>query len=180
MHGAHCKHSALIPHQFSITNLILLICGCMCTKTPGHIPRHTSRTSSNNNIIIWLHSTWLSANTMLHCFIVINLCLYDLCTRYISCYMGDCMCMPLGFILRTVAFWQPWTCMSKSRSLERGGPFHRGPNFSYGASASAVAHSVLFSWPARRIFFFCSSWASSSLWYFVNHIIVPLGDVILI
>ena len=42
------------PHQFSITNLILLISGCMCVGMPGHIPKHMSQTS-NNNIIIWFH-----------------------------------------------------------------------------------------------------------------------------
>jgi len=41
MHEAHYKHDSLIPHQFSITNLILLIYGCICTGTLGHIPRHT-------------------------------------------------------------------------------------------------------------------------------------------
>ena len=51
----HYKYGPLIPHQFSITSLILLICGCMCTGTMGHIPRHIGG-MSNNNIIIWLYS----------------------------------------------------------------------------------------------------------------------------
>jgi len=55
MHRAHYKHDSLIPHQFPITNLTLLICECMCSGTLGHIPRHTSLTNDNNNIIIWFN-----------------------------------------------------------------------------------------------------------------------------
>ena len=43
-------------HRFPITKLILLICGCMCAGTPGHIPRHTGQTSPNNNILTRLYS----------------------------------------------------------------------------------------------------------------------------
>ena len=49
MYGAHYEHDILISYQFSITNLRLLLCGCMWTGTLGHIPRHLSRTSLNNN-----------------------------------------------------------------------------------------------------------------------------------
>jgi len=44
------------PDQFSITNLVLLICGCMCT---GHwdtyLDIRVGRVILINNIIIWLH-----------------------------------------------------------------------------------------------------------------------------
>jgi len=38
-------------------------------------------------------------------------------------YKCDCLSTPLGFILRTcwVAFWQPLTFMSRSRTVDRGG-----------------------------------------------------------
>jgi len=49
MRGAHYEYDILISHQFSITNITLLLCGCMWTRTLGYIPRHLSRTSLNNN-----------------------------------------------------------------------------------------------------------------------------------
>ena len=51
MHGGHYKHGLLILHQFPITNLTLLICGCMCVKSQGYIPRHTGQMSLNKIII---------------------------------------------------------------------------------------------------------------------------------
>jgi len=50
MHGAHYEHDSLIFHQFSITKLFLLVCGCMCTGTLGYMPRHTDQTSLNKII----------------------------------------------------------------------------------------------------------------------------------
>ena len=51
----HYKNDSLFPHQFLITNLILLISGCICTGTLEHISKHMGQISLNNNIIIWLH-----------------------------------------------------------------------------------------------------------------------------
>ena len=72
---AHCKHSSLIPHQFPIIKLILLICGCMCAGKPGHILRHTGQTSLNNNNIMinWSHTTRYITNIMLLSLVMINL-----------------------------------------------------------------------------------------------------------
>jgi len=51
-------------------------------------------------------------------------------------------------------------------------------DFSCGAIGSAVALSLpAFSWPTLEILF-CSSWASFSLLYIVNHIFAHSGDVI--
>ena len=52
IYGAHYKHGSLIPHEFSITTLALLTCGCMYVGTLGHIPRHTGQTSLKIIIII--------------------------------------------------------------------------------------------------------------------------------
>ena len=54
MHETHCKHSSLIFSSVFNNNSDLLICGCLCTETQVHIPRHKGRMSSNNNKIIGL------------------------------------------------------------------------------------------------------------------------------
>jgi len=66
MHGAYYEHDTLISHQFSITNIGLLLYGCMWSGTLGHIHRHPSRTSPNNNkhttnfipVLILILQTW--------------------------------------------------------------------------------------------------------------------------
>ena len=55
-------------HLFSITNLIILISGCMCAGTPGHIPKHMGQ-MSNNSIIIWfqlLALYWFHVTLLFH------------------------------------------------------------------------------------------------------------------
>ena len=86
IHMDHYKYSLLFPYQFPITKLILLICECMCAGTSGHIPRHTSQTSLNNNIIInWLHTPRLNADFILLCLVIISQCSYDLWHNTLSC-----------------------------------------------------------------------------------------------
>jgi len=73
--------------------------------------------------IYWLALAWLSHFTMIM-------------------YTCDCLCTPLGFILRTrlVTFWQLWTCMFRSQNMKRSGPFRGGSGFPSGAGGSAVGH----------------------------------------
>ena len=74
MDGAHYEHDTLISRQFLITNLGLLLCECIWTGTLGHIPRHPSRTSLNNNnrhtndlipILIIILLTWPDPTTLI-------------------------------------------------------------------------------------------------------------------
>ena len=48
MHGTHCKHNPLISSLVSNNNLSLLIYGCMCVGTLGHIHRYMGRMCNNN------------------------------------------------------------------------------------------------------------------------------------
>ena len=76
------------PHQFSITNLILLISGCMNVGTLRHISKHMSRRSNNNNIINNNIKIWFQ----LCCLIVIGLYLHYLCIYLLTCYLhGFCI-----------------------------------------------------------------------------------------
>jgi len=49
MYGAHYEHDTLISHQFSITNLRLLLCGWNVNWDARAHTKHPSRTSPNNN-----------------------------------------------------------------------------------------------------------------------------------
>ena len=62
MYGTHCKHNPLVSSSVSNNNLGLLIYGCMCVETLGHIHRYMDRMSSNNNKVLISNS--------LYCFII--------------------------------------------------------------------------------------------------------------
>ena len=52
MYGTHCKHNSLVSSSVSNNNLGLLIYGCMCVGTLGHISRYMGRMSNNNNKVL--------------------------------------------------------------------------------------------------------------------------------
>ena len=52
MHGTHRKHNPLVSSSLFNNNLSLLIYGCMCVGTLGHIPRYMGRMSNNNKMLI--------------------------------------------------------------------------------------------------------------------------------
>ena len=108
------------------------------------------------------------------------LCLYVL-TTYLIMYTCDCLSKPTGFILRTrwVIFWQPWTFMSRSRSLDCG-------------SLTVVVRQVAKAWISGCLsdpLFFQPPWSAREIlilllvsifqsFYIVYHAYAPLGDLI--
>jgi len=86
------------------------------------------------------------------------------------------LCTPLGIILRTrwVDFWQPWTCMSRSRSLNNNGlpswrPGNKSAQRKCGESASD--HSYPFLSEPLLIgsrYSSCCSWATVILFTLVT------------
>jgi len=58
-----------------------------------------------------------------HLSLLVNACNWIPKSYHLIMYACDCLCTSFGFILRTrwVAFWLPWTFMSRYRILDRAG-----------------------------------------------------------
>ena len=106
-------------------------------------------------------------------------------SHYIASHTYACLCMPLGFILRTrwVIFWQPRICLFRSWSLDRRGSHCERSGFSQGAVRPAIrpSHPAVF-WPAHEIFtlqlviisqsfVYCKSYFCASRDVILNHVL---------
>jgi len=175
MHWAHYKHSSLIPHQFLITNLDLLICECMYSGTLGHMPRHTSQMSNNN--LIRLH---LPNFVLIQCYAVGSDYSILAWLEYMTHFLVH-VCLPINvtwlyFMYSLDCFWQPWTCLSRSRNLNWSRSLRGRPGLPCGAGGLPVdPYQPAISWPAHESFFlqivsisqpfvFCKSYFCISGW----------------
>jgi len=100
----------------------------------------------------------------------VNACTRKPESHHLIMYTCVCLCMPLGFILRArwVAFWLPWTFMSRFRILDRVG-------FPVADQSSAVEARII-GRPSGALFLpgsllssrvFCDSWVSFVLFILV-------------
>ena len=117
-------------------------------------------------VLLCITSTCPLFDTMLHtCMIVyatvLNFLIFLVTVLYLHAWatsLWSCTCVIayVSFILHTcwVIFWQPWTCMSRSRSLEQNGHFSGGSDFLWGASEPVIdlSRSTLLS-GSRETFF---------------------------
>ena len=72
MYSTHCKHNPLVSLSVFNNNLSLLIYGCTCVGTLGHMPRYMGRMSDNNNKMLINNSSCYFAIRIVYIWIMIK------------------------------------------------------------------------------------------------------------